>query len=209
MILSAVIPLRLGSFRSSEGRRRRSDASSAGRFGRRMGMRPRWSPWRSAGSGVGPLKRDRLAATVTLGISHEMEWPATMRLLGRNQVNGCHCGHHSCALAGWRSASCWRSPPVPRSERYRTPAATIGTPASARARRPHPLRSKSAATPVSCCCSDCAVCCGAVPARSGAVLRQAVRAWCCPKSNSAVLAHNPEVAGSNPAPATSKSRSEA
>ncbi len=32
----------------------------------------------------------------------------------------------------------------------------------------------------------------------------AVRVWCCPVLNNAVLAYNPEVAGSNPAPATRK-----
>src|SRR6266542_2421933 len=36
-----------------------------------------------------------------------------------------------------------------------------------------------------------------------------VPVWCCPVLNSAVCAHNPEVAGSNPAPATRKCRSEA
>ena len=34
-----------------------------------------------------------------------------------------------------------------------------------------------------------------------------VPVWCCPVLNSDVLAHNPEVAGSNPAPATRKCRS--
>ena len=42
-----------------------------------------------------------------------------------------------------------------------TPAATARTPARTRSSRPHPVRSKTAVTSVSCRCSDCAVSFGA------------------------------------------------